>query len=1197
MKKQTAVKETRDALVEDLRARLAEAEETLRSIRSGEVDALVVSTARGNQVFTLTGAERIYRLLIETMNEGALTLSPDGTILYCNGCFAALLKRPLEKIVGTSLHDYSTPSEQPTLDALLRRGQIENSRGETWLRAADGSLIPVNLSVSALHEDETRDNLAAVIVTNLTEQKRNEAIVAAEKLARSILDQAAEAILVCDGTGRITHASQAARRLCEQEPLLQAFGAAFSLQLKDGTPFSLAAPLRGETLQGVQARLEWDGRACDVLVSAGPLRSRPDHISGCIVTLTDISARMAMEQALQAKNEELQSQAEELQSQAEELRRGHDLIARLLETSPAGIMRVNRAGQITFANARAEQVLGLTAGEALGRAYNAPAWHITDYAGQPFPDEQLPVSQVLATGQPVYDVRHAIQWPDGRRVLLSISAAPLFDSSGQVDGVVTAAEDVTERVRAAEIVQESERRLRAIIDSAPEAMLVADERGEVVLANPAAERLFAGPVLGAAGLERLRQIIRYYPNHTPVGPRDLPTFRAAVRGETLREVPMALFGPGGEWRDVLANAVPILDEHGQCHGAVAVYRDITERLKAEQALRVALEKYRVLIESFPLGITISDATGQVVESNKEGERLLGVSPAEHTRRHIAGPEWRLIRPDGSPMPAEEYASVRALREKRLIDNVEMGIVKEDGDITWLNVTAAPIPLEGYGAAVAFGDITARKRAESQREAALAALRDSEERYRALFNGMTEGFALHEVICDEQGQPIDYRFLEINPSFERLTGLKRADVVGQLKSVVLPNDDPHWLEIYGTVALTGQPVHFENHSAALGRYYEVYAYCPMPRQFAVLLMDITDRVQTVETLRETRDYLNNLLTYANAPIIVWDPNFQITRFNGAFEHLTGLKAADVLGRNLNILFPEDRQAEAMTTIRRAAAGERLETVEIPILGADGTVHTVLWNSATVYAADGVTPVATIAQGQDITVRVQAESQREAALARLKASLAEKEVLMREIYHRVKNNVQALIYLMDMQADYILDEATRQMLHELRGRAHAMALVHEKLYQSQNLARIDFGDYLYDLVDNLSHAFGMGRSIVWRIDVEDVALSVDTAIPCGLIVSELLTNALKYAFPGGRPYPERGETDCTISVASRVEGHQITLAVSDNGVGLPAGVDWATTKTLGLQLVNILACHQLGGQVEVDRSAGTSFKITFAERMKN
>jgi PAS domain S-box-containing protein len=234
--------------------------------------------------------------------------------------------------------------------------------------------------------------------------------------------------------------------------------------------------------------------------------------------------------------------------------------------------------------------------------------------------------------------------------------------------------------------------------------------------------------------------------------------------------------------------------------------------------------------------------------------------------------------------------------------------------------------------------------------------------------------------------------------------------------------------------------------------------------------------------------------------------------------------------------------------------------------------------------------------DVSERKQAELQRDASLEELKAALAEKEVLIREIYHRVKNNVQALIYLMDMQADYIADEDARQMLRELQERARAMALAHEKLYQSQSLAEVDFGAYLSDLVDNLSRAFGADRPIVWNIDVEDVPLGVDTAIPCGLIVSELLTNALKYAFPGGRPRVERGETECRISIAFRAEGDRFTLLVADNGAGLPPGLDRSATRTLGLPLIDVLARHQLGGQVEVDQRAGTTFKITFTERKR-
>jgi len=146
------------------------------------------------------------------------------------------------------------------------------------------------------------------------------------------------------------------------------------------------------------------------------------------------------------------------------------------------------------------------------------------------------------------------------------------------------------------------------------------------------------------------------------------------------------------------------------------------------------------------------------------------------------------------------------------------------------------------------------RTDEKRRAAEQAVRESAQRYRSLFNGMTEGFALHEIICDAKGEPCDYRFLEINPAFERLTGLKREDVEGKVVSQVLPNNDPIWVEKYGEVALTGQSVHFEHYATPLKRHYEVFAYCPAPRQFAVLFMDITARKHAEESLRRTAEEL-------------------------------------------------------------------------------------------------------------------------------------------------------------------------------------------------------------------------------------------------------------------------------------------------------------------------------------------------------
>jgi two-component sensor histidine kinase/PAS domain-containing protein len=212
-----------------------------------------------------------------------------------------------------------------------------------------------------------------------------------------------------------------------------------------------------------------------------------------------------------------------------------------------------------------------------------------------------------------------------------------------------------------------------------------------------------------------------------------------------------------------------------------------------------------------------------------------------------------------------------------------------------------------------------------------------------------------------------------------------------------------------------------------------------------------------------------------------------------------------------------------------------------------------------------------------------AERTRAQAALSASLQEKEVLLKEIHHRVKNNLQIISSLLSLQtANH--DSDPTAALRESQDRIRSMALIHEKLYRSVDMARVDFRDYVEGLTAGLQRSYFPGPGARVFVDVEDILLNIDLAIPCGLIVNELVSNSLKHAFRDGR----EGE----IRVALARDGHNYILTVIDNGPGLPPGVDYRNTPSLGLQLVNLLA-GQLDGTVELDCSRGTRFKITFAE----
>ena len=296
---------------EELRLRLEEAEETLRAIGSGEVDAFVVSGVDGDQVFTLKGAEHSYRILIETMAEGAAILNFDGIVIYCNASLAAMLQISHEELVGTLLGSYVAPANKLLFAARLGVCAWEHDKDEITLKTGKGDSIPVMISYCAVDSSECRG--IGVIITDLSLQKRNEEFMAAEQLARSVIEQAGEAIFVCDEERRIIRASGCARQFCAENLLLKRFDRLFRLRIKKtGRLFSLPPLLSNKCVRNTEVAFKrHDGLTFCFLLNVSPLKSVQDQPIGFIVTLTDITRLQEAEADLIRSRTELEQRVQE----------------------------------------------------------------------------------------------------------------------------------------------------------------------------------------------------------------------------------------------------------------------------------------------------------------------------------------------------------------------------------------------------------------------------------------------------------------------------------------------------------------------------------------------------------------------------------------------------------------------------------------------------------------------------------------------------------------------------------------------------------------------------------------------------------------------------------------------------------------------------------------------------------------------
>jgi len=337
----------------------------------------------------------------------------------------------------------------------------------------------------------------------------------------------------------------------------------------------------------------------------------------------------------------------------------------------------------------------------------------------------------------------------------------------------------------------------------------------------------------------------------------------------------------------------------------------------------------------------------------------------------------------------------------------------------------------------------------------------------------------------------------------------------------------------------------------------------------------EREKAVESLRESEKRFRILAD--SAPTLIWMAGSvgEFIYFNQPWLDYTGKTLESQLGDGwLSCIHPEDAQT-AMRRYLEAFHDRKTFDLEYRLQRRDGVYRWFLNRGQPRLVGENKL-VGYIGSCIDITERKEAEQ-------RLSDSLHEKEVLLQEVHHRVKNNMQVISSLFSLAASQQTNPVLAAMLKENQNRVQSMALVHEKFYRKTDLAKVDFQDYLHDLVTHLFRSFGVVGRVQYVLQTEPVKLTVDSAIPCGLIANELLSNALKHAFPNGRA----GTVTVQLSQDQAGLGQ---MSISDDGAGLPSEFDTKRGNTLGLQLVRTLT-EQLGGQIEVLRKPSTKFTITF------
>jgi|GEM_PF-741826 len=898
----------------------------------GHITGVVVSWADVTSEVALRNQVETERarleIVLETLPVGVWVTDGQGQIIRKNRAADRIWagEAPLSKNIEDYLQYVAryadsdrllSPEEYPVA-IVLRTGQPVEPV-ELRIRRFDDSEGTVLVSAAPIKD--AQGQLVGVIGVNvdITDRKQAEQQVQTERARlEAVLEALPVGVFLADPSGRLTLTNRAANDIWGQAPLSESWNE-YSTDYKAWWPETgqrvqphewplTRAVERGETLGAEEMEIETaDGQCKTILNYALPVRDASGVLIGGVEVDVDITERKQAEEALQRY--------------------------RLLsENARDIILFVNVDGRIIEANLAAEQAYGYSRDELLNKT-------IYDLRAEPAgPLVGAQMAKADAKGI-TFEAEH--RRSDGSVFPVEVSSRGATLGGQRI--LLSIIRDITERRQAEQALRESEERFATAFRANPNALVLSRmEDGTILDVNDAFLDLFQRTREEVIGNTSRSLNMFAHPEE-----RDQMIGLLRQRRH-LRDYEIHIRLKSGEER--IAHLSSEMLQVAEGPSLLTILQDVTERRQAEEALRESEERFRNVLDNSLDGIhrldlrtgtydflspAMETLTGfnnkELVEMGRDGFRER-VHPDDRAayREYMHGVE---MQPDQVPPPVE-FRWQRKGGEWRWFSDNEHGVADEQG-----NVVAMVSVVR---------DISEQRRAEK-------ALRASEERYRTLFETMTEGFALHEMLYDEQGAPSDYRFLEVNPAFEQQTGLRAADIVGRTVKEVIPGIEHLWVERYDQVVRTGQPVQFESWSGPLGRWYNVSAFRTEPQRFAVIFLDITDRKRAEEALHDLNETLEERVIDRTARLR--GLALELTRAEERerrrlaqvlHDHLQQLLAAARISVNMvRNRLEDDRQAETLgqvdTLLEESIAESRSLTAELspPVLYDAGLPPALDW----------------------------------------------------------------------------------------------------------------------------------------------------------------------------------------------------------------------------------------------------------------